>query len=465
MPGREGWSGGYPVGQSYSHTLNPQMSPAHLALVLLLRNRMPPGTGGGFRYAELGCGTGMTLATLAAAHPHGTFHGVDFMPEHVAHARRLEREAGLANMTADLASFAELAAAPPPREPFDFIALHGVYTWVPAETRAAIVALIGRWLAPGGVAYVGYNAMPGWAMVSPLRRIVAEVLGSPPRASRLEAAKAAVEAYLKLMPSEGMRGFWDRIGGLSERYLLHEFGSRHGGAMWSSELAVDLSEAGLCYCGSADLAENFDALRLGPEATAFVAAGEAGGYAETARDLVHNRFFRRDVFTRGAPVLSETEARHRLGALHVARAEEPAAGAGAEALRPLAPAHEAALEAALGDAPQPIAELAAAFDLPDRQALQAVAVALAQGRALLAAPDPLPLELRDAAARFNAMVLRRCADDAPLPGLVSPRLRTGLPLAAGDLRILAGPRDAPERAALAGRLARHGIDPDADPPA
>src|SRR3546814_10811048 len=50
-----------------------------------------------FRYLELGCGQGFGLCLLAALYPHGAFVGVDFNPEHIAHARELAHGAGLSN--------------------------------------------------------------------------------------------------------------------------------------------------------------------------------------------------------------------------------------------------------------------------------------------------------------------------------------------------------------------------------
>ena len=54
----------------------------------------------------------------------------------------------------------------------DFITLHGVYSWVPAEVREQIIEIVRRKLKPGGLVMVSYNTMPGWASHLPMREIM-----------------------------------------------------------------------------------------------------------------------------------------------------------------------------------------------------------------------------------------------------------------------------------------------------
>ena len=51
----------------------------------------------GFAWCDLGCGQGVTAAILAATHPAGMFHGIDAMPAHIDHARRLAAAAAIPN--------------------------------------------------------------------------------------------------------------------------------------------------------------------------------------------------------------------------------------------------------------------------------------------------------------------------------------------------------------------------------
>ena len=62
-------------------------------------------------------------------------------------------------------SFAEALTASMPR--LDFIALHGVWSWISGENRCAIVDFINTKLKPGGVVYISYNALPAGPPMRP----------------------------------------------------------------------------------------------------------------------------------------------------------------------------------------------------------------------------------------------------------------------------------------------------------
>jgi hypothetical protein len=48
----------------------------------------------------------------------------------------------------------------------------GVYPWAPTDVRNALLAAIGRLLAPQGVAFVSYLALPGAHMRELVRTII-----------------------------------------------------------------------------------------------------------------------------------------------------------------------------------------------------------------------------------------------------------------------------------------------------
>ena len=54
---------------------------------------------------------------------------------------------------------------------FDYVVAHGVYAWVQDPVRDALMALFARCLAPHGVAFVSYNALPGARLRTMLREM------------------------------------------------------------------------------------------------------------------------------------------------------------------------------------------------------------------------------------------------------------------------------------------------------
>ncbi|WP_372620555.1 methyltransferase [Falsiroseomonas sp.] len=418
--GEAGWAGGYPVDRSYAPNLQPDLAPDHLDLVTLACGRLPPAAGGRFRYLELGCGFGVGLAALAAVNPHGHFAGLDFLPEHIASASRLRDEAGLGNLDLVETDFESFAAEDGPR--FDYIVLHGVFTWISPRNRAAVVEILRRRVAPGGLVYVGCNAMPAWAALAPGRRILRDMLA----AGRGEpaAVRATLARWIETDGSAAARAFWSRMEGLPDAYLLHEFGAEHGDALWSVELDAAMAPAKLSRVGSTRLQHTMDALRFDEAQRERLKAAEAEGWGTTARDLLANASFHHAVFARGAPRASEAQTARLLGARLVAAAPPPPPDRPRR--RPLSGGIEEALAAALGGGRRAVAaladELAARIGLTPRKALQAIILALATERLVSLRDDAATHAAADGAERFNAVARRRLEEGAPLPGLASARL-------------------------------------------
>ena len=163
------WTAGYASDVEYTAGFYREQSPAYLNFVCVLNGFEPVALNKSFTYFELGFGRGLTANVMAAANPQGQFYAADFNPAHVAGARQLATSAHLENLILLENSFAELADGHVKGLPqFDFITLHGIYTWVTAENREHIVNFIARYLRPGGIIYLSYNAMPGWAATLPL---------------------------------------------------------------------------------------------------------------------------------------------------------------------------------------------------------------------------------------------------------------------------------------------------------
>ena len=160
---------GYITDLDYIPGFYPHMSPTAIRYAASLNRVIPPATIDNFRYLELGCGLGNSLTTLAAANPQGDFVGIDINPSHIEKVDEIISAGGLNNAKAIHSDFTSL---PKDIGTFEFISLHGVFSWVSPEVREQILSIAEKYLAQGGLLLVSYNAMPGWAHLQPIRGIL-----------------------------------------------------------------------------------------------------------------------------------------------------------------------------------------------------------------------------------------------------------------------------------------------------
>ncbi|MBC7575371.1 MAG: methyltransferase regulatory domain-containing protein [Herminiimonas sp.] len=314
------WTSGYVAEIDYAHGYFRELSPALLSLATLNRS-VATGTatpGRRMRYLELGFGQGVSLAIHAAA-CEGEFWGTDFHPGQAAHALEMVRAAGSDARVFDQ-SFTEFAARDDLPE-FDFITVHGIWTWVSDENRAAIVDLVRRKLACGGVLYLSYNSLPGCAPLQPLRHLLhlhSELIGFADNGITAKVRDAmnftqevidSEAHYFALNPMLAMR-----FAAMKEQppgQMAHEYFCRDWEIMAFSQVEAMLREAKLEFACSASLLDHVDGIDLTPQWQALLADIAQPVLRESVRDYMLNTQFRKDIFVKGGrpmTALQRTEA-------------------------------------------------------------------------------------------------------------------------------------------------------------
>jgi SAM-dependent methyltransferase len=435
-----GWTGGYLTEIDYKATFQREIAPTNLCLAATIKLVESPPLDRPFNYLELGCGYGLTTTILAAANPNGAFIANDFNPAHIVQARRLAAEAGVDNVRFLEQSFAELLEIDLPE--FDFIALHGVLSWVSADNVQNIVELLRRRMKPGGMAYVSYNTMPAWAAIAPVQHLietmsrhfsgsVIERLGQCiVLAERLKAANAR---YFVTNPFAAR---WiDDFRREDPHYLAHEYLSENWTAYYAADVHARMTQAKLTFVGSAAQLENFQDDSQSDEMRQLIRDIPAGPLRELATDFAINRMFRRDVFVRGAVAIDTLEQRRILmGARYaLTRArrycdlEVGVPGGTVRLDEPIIPA----LLDVLAERPRTLAELighpslaTTKTDAIVRALMTLVSVTYAQ---TCLPPDGEPAR-RARTDRFNEVAVRRILSGRPLQALASPVLGNGVPI-------------------------------------
>lgn len=310
------WTQGYVADIPYALGFYRETMPNHLAFAALCAGDHPGGALKSKRVLELGIGMGLGFVVGAAASPHIYYEGVDFNPLHVAHANGLIEAANLTNITVREASFQDVASeAQEGQHDIDVIVLHGILTWVSADAHVAIVEIARKRLKPGGVLYVSYNSMPGWAHVLPMQRLMRE--NAKRLASRSDLQTASGVELVKSLTAEGAVYFTanpslaprvDKLTTMNANYLAHEYLNANWFIFHFADVAEMFGRAKLGFLASATLAENIDSLSVPEKMRQRVIDAKDSIWKETLRDFATNKQFRRDIFARGHTSLTPAES-------------------------------------------------------------------------------------------------------------------------------------------------------------
>ncbi|HEX3485401.1 MAG TPA: class I SAM-dependent methyltransferase [Micropepsaceae bacterium] len=396
------WGSGYVTDVEYTEAFYPAQTPQLLTLTAIINGYEPPDVADGFSYCELGCGKGMTTLMLAAANPNATFHAVDFNPAHIAHARSRARAAQLSNTHWHERSFSDLAGTGGDDLPmFDFITMHGVWTWVSPELQNAIVQFMDRHLKPGGLVFVSYNGMPAWNFMGPIQRLLRELAGTSALRSDHSIDSAitmlARLAEAKIIPPEfdkAVKRLTESTHRRNLTYLAHEYLNEHWQPAYHADVARAFAGAKLAYIGTTDLLRNFSNLTLSESHRALLDEIPSPELRETLKDFCLDHWFHQDVYVRGARRTMEDRRDAMLSSLRLALIRPipkriEIAGPEETVWRPSAEAYGPFMDA-LERGPHKVSELVSLPGVPasyKRKSLEVVGVLVGTG---IAAPYTEP---------------------------------------------------------------------------
>ncbi len=313
------WTAGYVAEIDYTHGFYRELTPGLLSFAASLGHLAQLPSLAKLRYCELGCGQGFSANIIAAANPGAEIHATDFNPSQIAGARQLAEDGGLSNIHFHEQAFADFADEPSLPDSFDIIALHGIYSWISAKNRTHIVEFIRRKLKPGGLVYISYNTLPGWAAAMPLRRLLVDTAATRtgPIAPRIDEGLALAESLMNakagyFVQNASLAGRLEKIKGMSRSYLAHEYMNADWTPFYFADVTRELAEAKLSFLCSAHLLDAVDAINLTADQQVLLNAVQDPVRRQGLRDYLINQQFRRDIFIKGGPVLPPAAAQERL---------------------------------------------------------------------------------------------------------------------------------------------------------
>ncbi len=320
---------------SYTWGYHLEQSPMHMDYVARLQGIDRPPFGDAFTYCDLGCGNGMTVNMLATILPQGEFYGIDINPEHIKHAADTASAIGIKNAHFIEASFNALTDNDQHNLPqFDYIALHGIISWVNDAVFAEIIALVKKLLKPTGIIYVSYNAMPACAKFLPLSHLFKTLANACSFscskddeeknivALTLDVGKEISALDNSFFNGEDLKTELKRLTYSDPSYVIHEYVVESWRPFYFNEVAKKMSAAGLVYTGSATLKDNYweSSTKISKEMSeALESFAGNSTLTEQLGDYIGDKRFRRDIYMHAdtQPLTNNEERQNLINQVYV----------------------------------------------------------------------------------------------------------------------------------------------------
>jgi predicted methyltransferase family protein/methyltransferase family protein/protein-lysine methyltransferase-like protein len=311
----------------YSGATVPYTAPAHLALCARWSGHTSSDVER-FGAAELGCGDGGNLLPLAFHNPHSTFVGIDSSQSALKRAQDGADRLALRNVgfvCSDIRSLRQTTLGP-----FDYIIAHGLYSWVSEDVRTATLAFCRDNLAVDGLAYISYNAQPGWAT----RQLVRDTVRRSPsvRAANLpDKASIAIElatALLQDLPSSRfasamlLRDELSRLRDGRASYVFHEYLTDINDGFWLRDFVDRARDHSLVYVVDAHRYrwEGY----VSPDLRTAVSERKLDPVVEEETlDLLGHRYFRASILARTHTGRTPMSHHDLIESLHIASSLQP----------------------------------------------------------------------------------------------------------------------------------------------
>jgi 2-polyprenyl-3-methyl-5-hydroxy-6-metoxy-1,4-benzoquinol methylase len=288
---------------NYSANIYHQMLVTQIYLTLLVQN-IEIEKSSDFTYCELGCGYGESLLYQAMVHPRSQFYGIDYNAHHIACATLRAKNLGISNIEfieADIKNFHEL-----PKLKYDFIALHGFYSWIPKEVQEAIFSFIQQYLSSKGIVYISYNNAfrGGNLMTEKHMKYVWE--SSTPES----AASETINFFKNLENKDNLPGsmlaFTKKPSASNISYLIHEYLPEGRNACSTAALEHLFGEIGNFSCFDC----NWDRLSYKPALTKMIERSNSSikkhsSFISFAKSMYASETHTSSLFVQNASYISE----------------------------------------------------------------------------------------------------------------------------------------------------------------
>ncbi|PAF54533.1 hypothetical protein BKH42_01085 [Helicobacter sp. 13S00482-2] len=312
---------GYNIDIDYNYGYYRELSPLSFRIFCLLRGIKPPQISSA---CELGYGNALSM-NIHSSTSNVKWWGTDFNPSHANFASELSdiSENGAKIYADSFLDFLHQKDLPD----FDFIGLHGIYSWVDEKNRGYLCDFIDKKLKVGGGVYISYNVLPGFLELLPFRNVLKNYADFmlPKSKSTISKLDSGLDFFEKLsevdaafiLKNEALKSQVEKIKDFSKSYLAHEFMNESWEIMDFLQIYKELSRANINFAFPAHFQSMWQHMVYNDNQKELLDSIDNIYFQEYTRDLMNNNRFRKDYWLKGARRLTQAEQKNLISKLRV----------------------------------------------------------------------------------------------------------------------------------------------------
>lgn len=209
------------------------------------------------RVLELGCSDGGNLFRFAETYPKSYTLGVDLSKVEIEHGKKILDELKLNNIELKAMSITDLDES---YGKFDYIICHGVFSWVPDFVKDSILEVSKKLLSKNGLAFISYNALPGWNTINSVRELMLyHAQNFSDVHDKIDQSRAALNFIQDSLEGQEtpyaqfMRESAKNMADKENHYIRHEYLADENQAFYFNEFIEKARSNNLEYVGDTDV--------------------------------------------------------------------------------------------------------------------------------------------------------------------------------------------------------------------
>lgn len=217
------------------------------------------------RVLEIGCSFGGNIVTQALYYPKAQFKGIDLSVSQIEKGKEIINAMELTNIELEQKNILDIDKD---FGVFDYIIVHGIYSWVPDVVKDKILEICHNNLSPKGIALISYNTYPGWKDRGTLRDIffyANTYTNELPLLDKVQRGKAILNKLVDCMRTVptltnkfgNIIAATDELSQHQDYYLGHEYLEPVNDPVYLHEFVSRLNDHNLSYVGNAALSLSF----------------------------------------------------------------------------------------------------------------------------------------------------------------------------------------------------------------